>query len=569
MGRLQALEVYVREIMEPTLGDLVDKRNIDIEVYDKASYIEFMADVNKIVIFVNVQDLKESLNPTFMAWKINYYFKTFPKTPINVVNSLSRFISKFGTRSAIFYMNIFVEFLSTYDFIVKTKKVPPFLIKNDLFRKYINNPIGFSYLLFVNHISQGGLAAASILFDESKLNISRIQNLLKDFIEKSRETASEGPYLPLIDPFLRFAKGIDPEGKLARRWILFRRKNYVDLFLRDVSKLDLFRMIFDVNMPRFGDYNKFYEELVQGVTGGLSESIATSAGALNLLLKKNEKREVIKTWYKLRALKELNIFLKVEEQYRDKEYGQVPMIWNVGDPVEKLDLIASLQSFPKPIPNITTKKFQAEFNRELSKIHGKSAYQNILLILDSSGSMKRPLNPEEILHEEQIKARLLGLKYPFGSKFDTALIAAFSIVEFARKYNIQISAINFSGKPIKVLWTKNYDDVEDILIEYQGKGTVFPASEVKDLLQIVSGKTLIVFISDTIVHNEEETVRTILGIDKSNSKLILFKVAPTLEENKEIIYATKKMGGTVIRINKISDLLKTLQDYEYGAPTKL
>ena len=86
---------------------------------------------------------------------------------------------------------------------------------------------------------------------------------------------------------------------------------------------------------------------------------------------------------------------------------------------------------------------------------------------------------------------------------------------------------------------------------------------------MATGKTLIVFISDTIVHNEEETVRTLLGIDKSNSKLIIFKVAPPMEENKEVLYAARKIGGSVIRINQISDLFRTLQSFEYAAPTKL
>ncbi|GAH22926.1 unnamed protein product, partial [marine sediment metagenome] len=61
-----------------------------------------------------------------------------------------------------------------------------------------------------------------------------------------------------------------------------------------------------------------------------------------------------------------------------------PQVWRMGDPVEELDIVQSLQAFPILIPNVSTRKWLKVTSEGLEQ---SKALPDMLLVIDSSGSM--------------------------------------------------------------------------------------------------------------------------------------------------------------------------------------
>ena len=547
---------YVENLIKNPLSRLYNLMKIDITVTDKPTLIHFIPEQKKISISVNIQDMREPLNLIFVSEKLNFYFTKYPANPINVVNLLSIFLDRFNVKNGIKYSNFYIETLATINFLEKYNQTPKHFKNYNLSRRYRGDKLVLSYLTIFENMTQDSVFTSDVVKDQGLL-ISRMDSMIKRLLnEVYKDFESETS----IYQFIGFINSLNMKNLLSR----FLGKRYEDIFFRDINSPSLFKMIFDIRLPRGDSFKESVEKLIEGITGGLKRDLSAAAPALSITLGKDEKKEIIKAWYRLRAVKELELFVEHDIERRDIEYGDVMSTWHIGDPVEKLDIYSSLQAFPKLIPNITTKKFQTEYKREIKKTTRKSPFKKILLILDSSGSMKGPLDEEKYYSyvEGKMKAKLLGLRYPFGSKFDGALITAFSILEFAKMQQLEIAVINFSGKARILDWSTNYGGIEDLLIEYQGNGTIFPYEEIFDLLTNVKQRVLIVIISDSLFFNKEEAIQSIKMFKSTIHKLIFFKISQMGEGDRDFLYEAYKAGWKIVEMNSLEDLLKFLTNPE-------
>ncbi|MBD3187323.1 hypothetical protein GF325_10870, partial [Candidatus Bathyarchaeota archaeon] len=210
--------------------------------------------------------------------------------------------------------------------------------------------------------------------------------------------------------------------------------------------------------------------------------------------------QVLAAWYRYRSAGLIDVEIRVP-----KQKGQLPVTpvtWRVGDPLESLDLTLTLLNSPLMIPNLTTRRWDYEFDTGLVK---SETYPNFLLVVDSSGSMG--WNP--------------GASSKGGKgAYDTALVAAFAAIHFARRKGVEIAGINFSGYFRIRTWTKDLSRIESLLLDYQGDGTVLPTGEIIRLVEKNQDPCLVFIISDAGLYNWYGAMNPLMEILDDGNHLV-------------------------------------------------
>ncbi|MFX0071912.1 MAG: hypothetical protein ACFFAO_12555 [Candidatus Hermodarchaeota archaeon] len=219
------------------------------------------------------------------------------------------------------------------------------------------------------------------------------------------------------------------------------------------------------------------------------------------------------TWY--RALARNLIEIKI---YEEKPGGQVPVypdVWKIGDPIEELDLVQTLLNSPIIIPNITTRKWT--FKEGPGQLEEKQI-PDLLIILDSSGSM--------------------GWNYTSRTKsgrgnYHTALVASFAALHYAASKGVKFSVINFSASAYICDWTVDYRKAEQILLKYQGGGTVLPIKETLSQCENAEKKVLAFIITDFGIYNWGKAKKAIINLTEKGHKIVGFFIgAPNIPKDK-------------------------------------
>ncbi|WP_340113669.1 vWA domain-containing protein [Maribellus mangrovi] len=252
------------------------------------------------------------------------------------------------------------------------------------------------------------------------------------------------------------------------------------------------------------------------------ESILNIAG-----IKFNDKKEKKKIWFEQNNIDAIPIISKKSKGSKnDMAY---PSTWKIGDPIEDLDMLLSLQTSPKILPGITTKKWEQQYSPEPLDEKNNS---DLLLVVDTSGSMG----------DESIA----------GSRIHEAYLACFGFIKFFEEKKGKIALVNFSSRPIVCEWTKDYNKIKDTLLINQGSSTNFPTHTLDRLTEFKKEGSVVVIITDGDIPNWQTTLTLLAELCNLDNDVFLF-----LMDNKNAVdkYSElRNVGGFVEFASTVNDI---------------
>jgi uncharacterized protein with von Willebrand factor type A (vWA) domain len=243
----------------------------------------------------------------------------------------------------------------------------------------------------------------------------------------------------------------------------------------------------------------------------------------------NKRKQWIRFWYRAKA----KGLIRIEIRQR-RETGSTPLttkVWRLGDPVEELDIVQSLQAFPVLVPNITTRQWSKISSIGLETIEKPP---DLLIVIDSSGSMTWSMS----------KRRVSG-------PYHTAIVSAFAALDYVLQKGAEAAVINFSDGVRKCNWTTNRIQLERKLLAYQGGGTVAPIRDIQDMINASGSQVIILMITDAEIANLNELLGTVKNLTRSNNQFFIFHIG---SENKRMASTFHQSGGHLIPIKSIKDL---------------
>jgi hypothetical protein len=247
----------------------------------------------------------------------------------------------------------------------------------------------------------------------------------------------------------------------------------------------------------------------------------------------NPRDSWIRFWYRAKA----RGLLRIEVQNR-KFSGSAPLtpqLWRMGDPVEELDIVQSLQAFPVLIPNLSTRKW---LKTNFEGFEPSRSLPDMLLVIDSSGSMTWGMNSKSVKGD-----------------YHTALVAAFAAMDVALKKGSRVAAINFSSSSKTSKWSTSKSEVERILLAYQGSGTVAPVKKIAKMCETAESKAMILMITDAEIANWDKFVKMVRDLSSNGHRLFLFHISGRRGKKKsKTQIALENAGAVVYPIKTTKDL---------------
>lgn len=243
-------------------------------------------------------------------------------------------------------------------------------------------------------------------------------------------------------------------------------------------------------------------------------------------------RDWIRFWYraKVRGL------LKFHVAHR-RPQGSIPLTpsnWRLGDPVEELDVVQSLQAFPVLVPNMSTRRWITSLSYGEDS---KDSLPDMLVVLDSSGSMTWAMGPKDL-----------------RGPYHVALVSALAAVDTALRKGSRIAAINFSGNILMSGWGRNRSEVESTLLAYQGGGTVMPVKTIEALCEEATSNVMSIIITDAGVSNWGPFVKTISQLSREGHKMFIFHIGSRKSKSSKVGAKLIRSGATVIPVSSVGDL---------------
>lgn len=245
------------------------------------------------------------------------------------------------------------------------------------------------------------------------------------------------------------------------------------------------------------------------------------------------RKEWIRFWYRAKAYGNLRIEV-VERKYSGSA-PLAPHVWRLGDPVEELDIVQSLQAFPILIPNKSTRKWLKVDSQGIEK---SKSLPDMLLVIDSSGSMTWGMRSKSV-----------------SGSYHTALVAAFAAIEVALRKGSRIAVINFSDGARSSKWSTNREDAERVLLAYQGGGTVAPIKKIASACEAAESKVMVILITDAEIANWDKFIDSIRVLTKIGHKLFIFHIGSGSGKRKtKVQRALEEAGANVYPIKSAKDL---------------
>jgi hypothetical protein len=245
-------------------------------------------------------------------------------------------------------------------------------------------------------------------------------------------------------------------------------------------------------------------------------------------------RKWLRFWY--RANVRAGLRIEVLERKSSGETPLTPQLWRLGDPVEELDVVQSLQAFPVLVPNMSTRRwlhYQGEgTERSLS-------VPDLLLVIDSSGSMTWSTTKKKT-----------------SGPYHSALLAAFAALDYLMRRGQRIAVINFSDDTRSCSWTRDRRTAEEVLLSYQGGGTVAPTEEIQSMCAEADHPVLVFLITDAEVANWGRLLKLTQTLTKRGHHLYLFHIgASSSGRHEEVRSALQRAGASTLPVSAPDDLV--------------
>lgn len=243
----------------------------------------------------------------------------------------------------------------------------------------------------------------------------------------------------------------------------------------------------------------------------------------------DKRKQWVRFWYRAKA----KGLIRFEVRHR-RETGSTPLtprVWRLGDPVEELDIVQSLQAFPVLVPNITTRQWS-----RISAVGPESIETppDLLIVIDSSGSMTWSMSKRKV-----------------SGSYHTALVSAFAALDYVLQKGAEVAIINFSDGVRKCKWTTDRSQLEKRLLAYQGGGTVAPIRDIQNMVKASGSHVMVLMITDAEIANWDELIDTVRTLTRLKNRFFIFHIGSRIES---ISNAFHKAGGILISIKTIKDL---------------
>ncbi|MFW9967123.1 MAG: hypothetical protein ACFFEA_08210 [Candidatus Thorarchaeota archaeon] len=247
----------------------------------------------------------------------------------------------------------------------------------------------------------------------------------------------------------------------------------------------------------------------------------------------SKRKQWIRFWYRAKA----RGLLRFDVRGR-KLAGNTPLsiqTWRLGDPLEELDVVQSLQAFPFLVPNMSTRRWlKTEMYGDLES----DSLPDLLLVIDSSGSMAWSMR----------KANASG-------PYHVALVSAFASIDAALRKGAKVAVVNFSDGTRECDWTKNRRDLERVLLVYQGGGTVAPVKQIEEACDRAGSGVMVLMITDAEVANWDRLVKSIDKLTIRSHKYFIFHVEQNgYSLSKKACAGLENAGASVISVESINAL---------------
>lgn len=247
----------------------------------------------------------------------------------------------------------------------------------------------------------------------------------------------------------------------------------------------------------------------------------------------SKRKEWIRFWYraKVRGL------LRFDVRER-KAAGSTPLstqVWRLGDPIEELDVVQSLQAFPILVPNLSTRRW---LRKEMYGEYESDTLPDLLLVIDSSGSMTWSMRGKTV-----------------SGPYHTALVSAFAAMDVALRKGSRVAAINFSDGARICNWTRERSVVEKVLLAYQGGGTVAPIEKISESCDAAGPPVMVLMITDAEIANWNRLIKSMAKLTRRGHKYFMFHIeSPGYEIDDQALVAMAKAGVSVIPVESVTDL---------------
>ncbi|MFW9767830.1 MAG: hypothetical protein ACFFF9_03605 [Candidatus Thorarchaeota archaeon] len=243
------------------------------------------------------------------------------------------------------------------------------------------------------------------------------------------------------------------------------------------------------------------------------------------------RKEWIRFWYRAKAQGTLRI--EVVKQRYEGSAPLTPEVWRLGDPIEDLDIVQSLQAFPVLIPNRSTRKWMKveSLGTERSK-----SLPDMLIVIDSSGSMTWGMRSKTV-----------------SGSYHTALVSAFAAMEVALRKGSRIAAINFSDGSHSSNWSTTREGAERVLLAYQGGGTVAPTKKIMEACDKAESQVMVLMITDAEIANWKKFIDSIRDLTTRGHKPFIFHIGAGKRKTK-VQRSLEDAGASVFPIKSVKDL---------------
>jgi hypothetical protein len=213
-------------------------------------------------------------------------------------------------------------------------------------------------------------------------------------------------------------------------------------------------------------------------SGATPAQIEDFLDRLRLGLTENQRRQLLSSAKKLYLYQLVQLVSPVLRGLRTADFP-IFEIWGPGDDPRELSLIDTMRIFGMLVPGVFAIK-----RREL--VRGRRA-KSVVILMDCSGSA--------------------GLNMTIGRERE----AAFGLIQAAREYGDIVSFVPFSTEvrfDQSVLYSKDYDEVEDAVIKVEPGGYSNIASALSMALRVgdMAGRQMVFAMTDGRVWDSDEAV---------------------------------------------------------------